>query len=187
MSFKTFTLNDIEPVALGAGVWGTGDDGNPYLNGLDLREMIRYIELARIIDPLDLPDDAIVLLHGYIGTPTADIEKSEEGTELLKALQHRKQTSARSSLPSILPRFGRVKVFALQVASILADLPNVDCNSRGRALTKLSVLDLITIAMERSLLKYCVMACVWRCWACPAAPRLKTMRALDRGAIHFWV
>ena len=41
MTLRQVTLDDIEPIALGAGILGTGGGGNPYLGSLHLRQEIR--------------------------------------------------------------------------------------------------------------------------------------------------
>ena len=38
---RQVTLDDIRPIAIGAGILGTGGGGNPYLGGLHLASVIR--------------------------------------------------------------------------------------------------------------------------------------------------
>lgn len=137
MNLRAFTLDDIEPVALGAGILGTGGGGNPYLGSLHLRETIRQVGAARIIDPFDLPDDALVPVCGYIGAPTASIEKIEEGTELVKALRALEAHLGQKFAAIGIAEIGGANAFAPLVAGILADLPIVDCDSMGRAFPEL--------------------------------------------------
>jgi len=81
------TLDDVTAIAIGAGILGTGGGGNPYLESIHLRRTIRRQGAAPVISPEALDDDARVALVGYIGAPTASIEKLPEGSELLRAIR----------------------------------------------------------------------------------------------------
>lgn len=131
------TLDDIEPVALGAGILGTGGGGNPYLGSLHLREVMKSHGPARIIDAADLPDDALIPLVGFIGAPTASIEKMEEGTELLRAIRLLERHVGRPAAAVGIAEIGGANSLAPLVAGILCDLPVVDGDSMGRAFPEL--------------------------------------------------
>lgn len=131
------TLDDIEPVALGAGILGTGGGGNPYLGSLHLREVMKSYGPARIIDAADLPDDALIPLVGFIGAPTASIEKMEEGTELLRAIRLLERHVGRPAAAVGIAEIGGANSLAPLVAGILCDLPVVDGDSMGRAFPEL--------------------------------------------------
>ena len=45
------TENDLEPIAIGAGILGTGGGGNPYLGFLRARQAIRRVGRVMVIDP----------------------------------------------------------------------------------------------------------------------------------------
>lgn len=137
MTLSQVMLDDIEPIALGAGILGTGGGGNPYLGSLHLRQELRASGPARIIDPVDLPDDALIPMCGYIGAPTASIEKIEEGTELLKALRLLEKHIGRSMYAIGIAEIGGANSLAPLVAGIQAGLPIVDCDSMGRAFPEL--------------------------------------------------
>ena len=87
MMLRQVTLEDIRPIAIGAGILGTGGGGNPYLGGLHLASIIRERGPQAIIDPFDLADDALCCVVGSIGAPTVSIEKLPEGTEMCRALR----------------------------------------------------------------------------------------------------
>ena len=82
---REVTLEDIRPIAIGAGILGTGGGGNPYLGGLHLASIIRERGPQTIVDPFDLADDALCCVVGSIGAPTVSIEKLPEGTEMCRA------------------------------------------------------------------------------------------------------
>ena len=134
---KTVTLDDIERIALGAGILGTGGGGNPYLGSLNLREVIRQHGPVTIVDPADLPDDALIPLVGYIGAPTASIEKMPEGTEVLRAIRLLEQHTGRPVSAVGIAEIGGANSLAPLVAGILSGLPIVDGDSMGRAFPEL--------------------------------------------------
>lgn len=134
---NTVTLDDIERIALGAGILGTGGGGNPYLGSLHLRETIRQYGPARIVDPHDLADDALVPLCGFIGAPTASVEKLEAGTELIGALRLLEEHVGRPISAIGIAEIGGANSLAPLVAGIQAGLPIVDCDSMGRAFPEL--------------------------------------------------
>lgn len=130
---RTVTLEDISAIATGAGILGTGGGGNPYLGSLHLRQVMRQCGEARIIDPLDLPDDAFVPMCGYIGAPTASIEKIEQGEELLHALRLLERHTGRSVDAIGIAEIGGANSIAPLVLAIQSGLPVVDADAMGRA------------------------------------------------------
>lgn len=137
MTLKTVTLEDIPAIAIGAGILGTGGGGNPYLGGLHLREVMRQYGEAKVIDPFDLPDDALVPMCGYIGAPTASIEKIEQGEELLRALRTLEKHLGKSATAIGIAEIGGANSMSPLVLAIQSGLPVVDCDAMGRAFPEL--------------------------------------------------
>src|SRR5215207_5437896 len=133
------TLDDIEPIALGAGILGTGGGGNPYLGALHLREVMRKLGPAPIIDPSELADDALVPMIGFIGAPTASIEKIDEGTELLAAVRLLEAQVGRKIDALGIAEIGGANSMGPLVTSLQAGIPVVDCDSMGRAFPELQM------------------------------------------------
>ena len=69
------TEDDLAPIAIGAGILGTGGGGNPYIGQLRARQAIRKYGPVSVLSPEELPDDAKVVCVGGIGAPTVGIEK----------------------------------------------------------------------------------------------------------------
>lgn len=139
MTLHAVTLDDIEAIALGAGILGTGGGGNPYLGSLELREAIRQHGPARVIAPSDLPDDAIVPMTGYIGAPTASIEKIQQGQEILRALRVLERHIGRKVDAVGIAEIGGANSIAPIITSIQAGLPIVDADTMGRAFPELQM------------------------------------------------
>ncbi|MBK8030702.1 MAG: DUF917 domain-containing protein [Chloroflexi bacterium] len=127
------TLDDIQPIALGAGILGTGGGGSPYLGSLILREAIKEYGAVKVIDPHALPDDGQIPLVGHIGAPTASIEKMEEGSEILRAVRLLERHTGKPMTAIGIAEIGGSNSMAPMVAALQAGLPVVDGDSMGRA------------------------------------------------------
>ena len=69
------TENDLEPIAIGAGILGTGGGGNPYLGFLRARQAIRRVGRVMVIDPEEVADDHLLIVSGGMGSPVVSYEK----------------------------------------------------------------------------------------------------------------
>src|SRR5437868_4848900 len=78
---------DLDAIAIGAGILGTGGGGNPYLGKLVVRELLRAGGQVTVCDVAELPDDALVVSCGTMGAPTVGIEKLLNGREFVQALR----------------------------------------------------------------------------------------------------
>ncbi|MDU6727181.1 MAG: DUF917 family protein, partial [Bradyrhizobium sp.] len=56
-AMKTINLDDIEALAVGAWILGTGGGGSPYLGLLNLRRLYAEGHRVQLMSPLDLADD----------------------------------------------------------------------------------------------------------------------------------
>lgn len=74
MTFWTLTETDIDRIAIGVGILGTGGGGSPYLQLLIAKALLRQGKRIRMIRPADLAPDAQVIGLGGIGAPTVSIE-----------------------------------------------------------------------------------------------------------------
>ncbi|KAL2884467.1 hypothetical protein SGCOL_000415 [Colletotrichum sp. CLE4] len=66
---------DLNWISIGCYILGTGGGGSPYSQQLILREKLRKGAVVRVVNPHDVPDDALVGCGGYAGSPTVAIEK----------------------------------------------------------------------------------------------------------------
>lgn len=134
---KQVTLDDIQPIAIGAGILGTGGGGDPYIDSLQLRTEIEARGPQRIIDPANLADDAMVAIVGFIGAPTASIEKLQEGTELLRSVRLLEK-HLRTEVDAIgIAEIGGGNSIGPLIAGLQAGLPTIDADGMGRAFPEL--------------------------------------------------
>src|ERR671934_1527379 len=81
------THDDIERIAIGAGILGTGGGGNPYRGMTRARLQLDQGRPLRIVGLDELPDDALVVPIGGMGAPTIGLEKIGRGDEGKLAVQ----------------------------------------------------------------------------------------------------
>ncbi len=64
---------DLEPIAIGAGILGTGGGGNPYLGFLRAREAVRRVGKVTVIDPTEVVDQHQIVVSGDLILFTSSI------------------------------------------------------------------------------------------------------------------
>ena len=136
---RQVTLDDIRPIAIGAGILGTGGGGNPYLGGLHLASVIREKGPQPLIDPCALADDALVCVVGSIGAPTVSIEKLPEGTEMSRALRLLEEHIDRRFDAVAIAEIGGANSMQPLIGGLQAGIPTVDSDSMGRAFPEIQM------------------------------------------------
>ena len=130
---------DLEYIALGAGILGTGGGGNPYLGKLRAREQLRAGRRIRVIPPEALNDDDLIISVGGMGAPTVSIEKFKAGDESYRAVRAIEQAVGRPAAAIISDEIGGANAVEPMIAAALADLPVVDVDGMGRAFPELQM------------------------------------------------
>ena len=62
---QVLQIDDIEAMAVGTWILGTGGGGSPYLNLLNIRELYAAGRRVTLKDPMTLPDDALVAVLSF--------------------------------------------------------------------------------------------------------------------------
>ncbi|MEZ4862062.1 MAG: DUF917 domain-containing protein [Caldilineaceae bacterium] len=127
------TEQDIEAIAIGAGILGTGGGGDPYLESLHLRHTIRERGPQQVLAPQALDNDARVVVVGYIGAPTVSIEKLPRGDELLRAIRLLERHLGRRMDAIGIAEIGGGNSLGPLVVGLQAGIPTVDADGMGRA------------------------------------------------------
>jgi DUF917 family protein len=133
------TVDDVEAIAIGAGILGTGGGGNPYLGSLHLRRVLEAEGAQTLIAPAALPDDAFLALVGMIGAPTAGIEKLKEGTELVRAMRLLEDHLKRRFDAVVIAEIGGSNAIGPVITGLQAGIPTVDADGMGRAFPELQM------------------------------------------------
>lgn len=139
MTEWTLTELDLDYVALGAAILGTGGGGNVYLGKLRGWEQLRAGRRIRVIAPESLRDDDMVIAVGGMGAPTVGIEKLERGDECVRAVRAIERAVGRKATALMTDEIGGANSIEPMIAAAIADLPVVDVDGMGRAFPELQM------------------------------------------------
>lgn len=123
--------------ATGATFLGTGGGGDPYIGRLMLQQEFDEGRQARIIDPADLPDDALVVSVAGIGAPTVMIEKIPCTAAAERAVRAVEERLGRKADAIISIEAGGANGTLPLVVAARMGLPVVDADGMGRAFPEL--------------------------------------------------
>lgn len=133
MTREYITSEDINDIALGATVLGTGGGGDPHVGALTAKRLIRLhgdVELK----PLDaLTADDFVIPIGGIGAPSVSVERIMAESELLQALEAAERATGRKPTAVMPIEVGGGNSMIPIAAAAIAGLPVVDADAMGRA------------------------------------------------------
>ena len=133
MTYWTLTESDIDRIAIGVGILGTGGGGSPYLQMLIAKQLLREGKRIRMIRPADLDPDAQIIGLGGIGAPTVSIEKMEEGFEGVRVLKAIEAHTGRKVDAVLGDEVGGGNGIYPMITAAQLDLPVVDADGMGRA------------------------------------------------------
>lgn len=136
---RTLTESDIESLAIGAAILGTGGGGSPYLAKLRCLRELQSGKQVNLISLDELDDDARVVPVGGIGAPAITIEKLEEGNEGLRALRALEDTVGRKADALIAAEIGGGNSLTPIITAAGAGLPVVDGDGMGRAFPEMQM------------------------------------------------
>lgn len=145
MSEREIGLDDVEDLALGAVVLGTGGGGDPYVAKIMLAEAIEKYGPVPLVSAADLEPDGLLLPVAMVGAPTVIVEKFPNGLEahtVLRALEDQRGAKGVAVMP--IEVGGMNTLFPLAVAAELG-LPCVDADSMRRAFPQIEM-TLLTLA-----------------------------------------
>jgi DUF917 family protein len=130
---REFTEADLDDLAIGAAILGTGGGGNPYVGKLLARAAIREHGPVTVVDVDEVPDDALVVPSAMMGAPTVIVEKLPSGEEALRAFMALQECLGREITHTMpIEAGGLNSTMPFTVAARLG-IPVVDADGMGRA------------------------------------------------------
>ncbi|MCX4963731.1 DUF917 domain-containing protein [Streptomyces sp. NBC_00654] len=130
---REITLDNLEDIARGAGILGTGGGGDPYIGMLLAREAIRRHGPVRVVDFDEVAPDATVVPISGMGAPTVLLERVPNGGEELAALRALEKYIGRPATHIAPIEIGGVNSMLPIACAAEAGLPIVDGDAMGRA------------------------------------------------------
>lgn len=132
-------IPEIEDIALGAALLGAGGGGDPYVGKLVAIGAVQECGPVTLLDPDEVPDDALVVPIAMMGAPTVLAEKAIGGDEY-KTLYDIVSTFYGKPIYAFMPiEAGGVNSMLPIAAAARLGLPLVDCDGMGRAFPELQM------------------------------------------------
>lgn len=130
---------NLEDIATGAAVLGTGGGGDPYIGKLMGRESMRQHGPVQLIDVDDLSDDDLVITAAMMGAPTVMIEKLPNGLEVVEAFKSLQNYLGKPAAAVLCAEAGGMNsTIPFSVATVMG-LPLLDADGMGRAFPELQM------------------------------------------------
>src|SRR6202023_2443422 len=133
MPMRELALDDIEALAVGAWILGTGGGGSPYLGLLNMRRLYAEGHRVAMMPPLDLADEDWVAVVSNMGAPLFGQERLAASRNIARAGEIQQELLG-SRFRAVMPLEigGGNGIQPLMAAAHLA-LPVVDADTMGRA------------------------------------------------------
>jgi uncharacterized protein len=130
---RTLTEHDLDDLATGAAILGTGGGGNPYVGRLLARKTIAENGPVQVVSVDEVPDDALVVPSAMMGAPTVMLEKLPSGEEPLTAFRALQGYLGRPITHTVSIEAGGMNSTIPFVVAARTGIPVVDADGMGRA------------------------------------------------------
>ena len=136
---RTIGIQEIEDIALGAALLGAGGGGDPYVGKLVAMGAVKACGPVTLLDPEEVPDDALVVPIAMMGAPTVLGEKGIGGSEYQTLYNMVSQFFGKKIYAFMPIEAGGVNSMLPIAACARLGLPLVDCDGMGRAFPELQM------------------------------------------------
>src|SRR5438309_8544446 len=130
---RPVTAEEIESLAIGAWILGTGGGGSPYLALLNMRALYRQGAVVSLMDPMDLADDDLVAVVSNMGAPLVGKERLTDPRTIARAVTMMEEYLGRRFRAIMSLEIGGGNAVQPFMAAALLDRPVVDADGMGRA------------------------------------------------------
>jgi DUF917 family protein len=130
---RPVSAEEIEALAIGAWILGTGGGGSPYLALLNMRKLYRAGAVVRLMDPAELADDDLVAVVSNMGAPLVGQERLTDPRTVARAVEMMQEYLGRPFRAVMSLEIGGGNALQPFMAAALLDLPVVDADCMGRA------------------------------------------------------
>lgn len=130
---RELTLDDIESLAVGAWILGTGGGGSPYLGLLNMRRLYAEGHRVRLMSPFDLADDDWVAVVSNMGAPLVGQERLADSRNIARAIEMQEAYHGWRFRAVMSLEIGGNNAIQPLMAAAHRLLPVVDADTMGRA------------------------------------------------------
>ena len=125
--------DEIESLAIGAWILGTGGGGSPYLALLNMRQLYRNGVACRLMDASELADDDLVAVVSNMGAPLVGQERLTDPKTMALAVTMMEEYLGRKFRAVMSLEIGGGNSIQPFMAAAMLDLPVIDGDCMGRA------------------------------------------------------
>jgi len=136
---REITADQLDDIAMGAAVLGTGGGGDPYVGTLMSKQALKANGPVQLIDPAELDDDALVIPSAMMGAPTVMLEKLPRGTEIVTAFRALEDYLGRKAFATMSAEAGGLNSTTPFTVAAECGIPMVDADMMGRAYPELQM------------------------------------------------
>ena len=131
---------ELEDIAVGAAILGTGGGGDPYIGKLLAQEAVRRHGPVHMASVDELEDDDFVVPSAMMGAPTVMVEKLPRGTEAIKAFRALGDYVGRQPTHTTSIEAGGLNSTTPFVTAATLGIPLVDADGMGRAFPEIQMI-----------------------------------------------
>jgi uncharacterized protein len=130
---RELALDDIEALAVGAWILGTGGGGSPYLGLLNMRRLYAEGHRVSLMSPLDLTDEDWVAVVSNMGAPLVGQERLADSRNIARAVEIQERLLGSKFRAVMSLEIGGGNGIQPLMAAAHLGLPVVDADTMGRA------------------------------------------------------
>ena len=136
---REITIEDLDDIARGAAVLGTGGGGDPYIGKLLARAAMVGKPPVVLLDVDELDDADVIVPTAMMGAPTVMVEKIPAGNEARGALKRMAGILGMDVRATMPIEAGGVNSMIPIAVAAAEGIPLVDCDGMGRAFPELQM------------------------------------------------
>ncbi|MFQ5796344.1 MAG: DUF917 domain-containing protein, partial [Candidatus Bipolaricaulia bacterium] len=131
--------DNLEDIALGAAVLGTGGGGDPYIGKLMAIQAIEAHGPVKLVDVDEVDDDSLVVPSAMMGAPTVMVEKVPKGDEITRAFRALEEYLGRKIDYTMSIEAGGLNSTTPFTVAARLGIPLVDVDGMGRAFPEIQM------------------------------------------------
>lgn len=131
--------HQLDDIAVGAAILGTGGGGNPYIGMLLAKQAIRECGPVELVSVDEVADDALIVPSAMMGAPTVMVEKLPRGDEIIRAFETLEGYLGRRITHTVSIEAGGLNSTTPFAVAARLGLPLVDADGMGRAFPEIQM------------------------------------------------
>jgi len=130
---------EIEDIAIGAALLGTGGGGDPYVGKLMALQAVEENGPIELLSVEEINDKALVVPAGMMGAPTVMVEKIPSGNEAVETFKQMEETLGEKIEATLPFEAGGINSMLPLALAAKLKLPVIDVDGMGRAFPELQM------------------------------------------------